>query len=424
MKTTPVKGTNDYLPTDTALRDFVQSSILSVYRASGYNRITTPILEDIENLDKSEGGENLNLIFKVMKRGEKLEAALASGDSKELSDIGLRYDLTLPLCRYFANNRAFLPFPFKCIQTDRVYRAERPQKGRLREFVQCDIDVLGDESCECEVELIATTAKALRKVGFEEFTVKLNDRRILKAVLEKCGFESKNFDSACISLDKLDKIGAAGVRKELIEKGCPEDAVETLLALFKGQMTLEKAWEFVPDCEAAERLSKILNMSLRLAEKNYSVAFDLTLIRGQGYYTGTVFEVSVPGYPGAVAGGGRYDNLVGKFISESVPAVGFSIGFERIFGILKEKGFKAPEMRRKLAVIYEGEFLDGYTAAETLRENYDCSLFEKPKKIGKLLNNLEKNGFDGFVYANSPEDIRTFEKSCQQTAVSPEKERL
>lgn len=403
MKINPVKGTNDYLPADTALRDSLQGTILEVYRAAGYNRITTPILEDIENLDKSEGGENLNLIFKVLKRGEKLEAALAAGDSQALSDMGLRYDLTLPLCRYYAANRALLPTPFKCIQTDRVYRAERPQKGRLREFVQCDIDILGDERKECEIELIATTAKALLKLGFEQFTVKVNDRRILRAVLAKCGFEEESFDSVCISLDKLDKIGTEGVKEELVEKGCAGEAIERLLVLFESPLTVESVSEFVPGCTAAERLQAILEDSRRLARERYQVVFDLTLIRGQGYYTGTVFEVSVAGYPGAVAGGGRYDNLVGKFISESVPAVGFSIGFERIFSILKEKGCAPMGARKRLGVIYEGAFAEAYEFAETLRKDYDCTLFERPKKFGKLLNNLEKNGFDGYVSAAEPE---------------------
>ena len=408
MKITPVKGTNDYLPRETALRDALQSEILAVYRAAGYERITTPILEDVENLDKSEGGENLNLIFKVLKRGEKLEAALQSGNEKELCDIGLRYDLTLPLCRYYANNRANLPTPFKCIQTDRVYRAERPQKGRLREFVQCDIDILGDESGECEIELIATTAKALRQVGFEGFTVKVNDRRILAAVLEKCGFEKEKFDSVCISLDKLDKIGRDGVSGELADKGCPCGACEKLLGLFEGNVTLAKIAELVPDCEAVARLSEILDASEKIAGGKYDVVFDLCLIRGQGYYTGTVFEVAAEGYSGAVAGGGRYDKLVGKFIGEDVPAVGFSIGFERIYGILQEKGAKMPGARKRVAMIYKEGFAEAYETAEKLRASYDCTLFRMPKKLGKLLNRLENDGYDGFVYAEAPDDLRLF----------------
>lgn len=410
MKITPVKGTNDYLPAQTALRDRLQAAILAVYRAAGYDRITTPILEDIENLDKSEGGENLNLIFKVMKRGDKLESALEKGAYGELADMGLRYDLTLPLCRYYANNRAHLPTPFKCIQTDRVYRAERPQKGRLREFVQCDIDVLGDSGSDCEIELIATTAKALLTVGFEGFTVKVNDRRVLRSVLTVCGFEEEKFDSVCISLDKLDKIGAEGVKEELLAKGCSSDAVEKLLSLFKEQVTLERALSFIGDeCPEGSRLAGILESSLRLAGGRYNVVFDLTLIRGQGYYTGTVFEIALPGYPGAIAGGGRYDHLVGKFIGEQVPAVGFSIGFERIFGILQEQGGDVMGgARPRLAVIYEGSFADAYEQAEKMRDRYDCTLFTKPKKVGKLLSNLEKSGYGGFVYADNPEDIRLF----------------
>ena len=227
-------------------------------------------------------------------------------------------------------------------------------------------------------------------------------------MLEKCEFEPENFDSVCISLDKLDKIGQEGVREELTQKNYSQSAISALLKLFDGQMTLEKAAMFVPECDDASRLSTILDASMKLAGSDYQVCFDLTLIRGQGYYTGTVFEISANGYSGAIAGGGRYDNLIGKFISEKVPAVGFSIGFERIFSILKEKGVKASGMRKKLAVIYEGVFLEGYSAAEALRERYDCSLFEKPKKVGKLLNNLEKNGFDGFVYAENPQDIKFF----------------
>ena len=410
MKITPVKGTNDYLPAQTALRDRLQATILSVYRAAGYDRITTPILEDIENLDKSEGGENLNLIFKVMKRGDKLESALEKGAYGELADMGLRYDLTLPLCRYYANNRAHLPSPFKCIQTDRVYRAERPQKGRLREFVQCDIDVLGDSGSDCEIELIATTAKALLKVGFEGFTVKVNDRRVLRRVLVTCGFEESKFDSVCISLDKLDKIGAEGVKTELLEKGCTEESAAKLLSLFEEQVTLDRALAFIgEECEEGGRLKDILDSSLLLADGRYNVIFDLTLIRGQGYYTGTVFEIAQPGYPGAIAGGGRYDHLVGKFIGEQVPAVGFSIGFERIFGILQEKGQGAMENARpRLAVIYEGAFAPAYKMAEGIRDIYDCTLFVKPKKVGKLLSNLEKSGYNGFVYADNPADIRLF----------------
>ena len=208
----------DFLPEEMRVRDYVQGKILEVYRASGFERISTPVLEDMENLDKSDGGDNLNLIFKVLKRGEKLEKALAAGGEKELSDMGLRYDLTLPLSRYYAANKEKLPVPFKVIQTDRVYRAERPQKGRMREFVQCDIDILGDESLNAEVELIDVTARALVAIGFSGFTVNVNDRRLLRGMLGGFGFEQESLDSVCITFDKLDKIGPSGVAEELREK--------------------------------------------------------------------------------------------------------------------------------------------------------------------------------------------------------------
>ena len=188
MKTNPVKGMRDYLPQEMRVRDYVQSKILETYRQSGFERISTPVMEDMENLDKSDGGDNLNLIFKVLKRGEKLEEALAQGDEKALCDMGLRYDLTVPLSRFYAANSGTLPRPFKVIQTDRVFRAERPQKGRLREFVQCDIDILGDDSPQAEVELIDVTARALKNIGFQDFTVHINDRRMLRGMLSGMGF--------------------------------------------------------------------------------------------------------------------------------------------------------------------------------------------------------------------------------------------
>ena len=225
MKIKTVKGMNDYLPKDAEIRDYLQSVIIDTYKNSGYEHIITPIMEDAENLDKSDGGDNLNLIFKVLKRGEKLNRALESGNVKDLSDMGLRYDLTLPLCRYFANNRANLMTPFKAIQTDRVYRAENSQRGRLREFIQCDIDIIGSSAPEAEVELILTTAKALERIGIGAFTVKLNDRALLRAVIEKIGFGEESFESVCITFDKLDKIGAEGVKAELLEKGFDTSAV-------------------------------------------------------------------------------------------------------------------------------------------------------------------------------------------------------
>ena len=301
--------------------------------------------------------------------------------------------------------------PMKWIQIDRVWRAERPQKGRLREFQQCDIDILGSESPDCEIELIGTTAKALLAIGIDRFTVKVNDRRILWSLLVSCGFREEAFDSTCITIDKLDKIGADGVKKELEEKGADASAIDKLMKFLSAEaFTLDAVEALTGDKESADRLRYIIDSSVELADGRYGVVYDPTLIRGQGYYTGTVFEIASQDFRGSVAGGGRYDKLIGKFIGESVPAVGFSIGFERIFSILTEKGYKIPDARKRIAVIYEGGSVSAaIRAAEQFRAEYDVSLFEKPKKLGKLLSKLENAGFDGFHVLGETEmgEIRT-----------------
>ena len=358
MKVTPVKGTNDYLPKEVEIRDYLQQKILEVYLANGFEHIITPVIEDIENLDKSDGGENLNLIFKIMKRGDKLDKALASGVTSEnenvLADMGLRYDLTLPLSRYYANNKDKLTLPMKCIQMDRVYRAERPQKGRLREFIQCDIDIIGSESNDSEIELILTTTKALQAIGMKNFKVKLNDRRLLRAVLMQMGFAENELDSVCITFDKLDKIGMDGVEAELTEKGFAKEAITKFTQfLEKNDFSLDSLKDMLEDKEPAESLEKIMTTVKALSAGAYDVVFDLSLVRGQGYYTGTVFEVESIDFKGAIAGGGRYDNLIGKFLNQSIPAVGFSIGFERIVMLLLENGYEIPSKRQKKAYLLE-----------------------------------------------------------------------
>lgn len=396
MKITPVKGTADYLPNEVLIRDYLQNSILETYRSCGFERISTPIIEDIENLDKSDGGENLNLIFKIMKRGEKLEEALSTGNEKEIADMGLRYDLTLPLTRYYANNRAKLQNPFKVIQIDRVYRAERPQKGRMREFYQCDIDIIGSDSWTAEVELITTTAKALHNIGFTRFGIRINDRRLLKAIIMGAGFAENECDSVCISLDKLDKIGFDGVKAELIEKGFDSANIEKLIeSIGTTLFTLDDAEKLCGKLDCIDNLRKIMDAANSLAD-GFEVTYDMTLVRGQGYYTGTVFEISSPDFKGAIGGGGRYDNLIGKFLGESIPAVGFSIGFERLCAILLEQKYKIPTQKKKFAVIYNDDnFIDALKYADTLRDEYDVALYQSVKKLGKLFAKLEESGFCG-----------------------------
>lgn len=417
MKITSVKGTNDYLPNEVEIRDYLQERILSVYKENGFEHIITPAIEDIENLDKSDGGENLNLIFKIMKRGDKLDKALASGvtaaNENELADMGLRYDLTLPLSRYYANNKDKLTLPMKCIQIDRVYRAERPQKGRLREFIQCDIDIIGSESTDSEIELILTTTKALDAIGLKNYKVKLNDRRLLRAVLQAFGFAENDLDSVCITFDKMDKIGLTGVVEELTEKGFAKDAVDNFEKfLSEGDFTLESLKSRLEDKTPAESLEHIIDTVNELTGNAFELVFDLSLVRGQGYYTGTVFEVESIDFKGAVAGGGRYDHLIGKFLNEDIPAVGFSIGFERIFGILMNNGISIEQRADKIAVVYEdGQLKDAVKAADALRaQGKIASLYIKPKKLGKFLNKLEERGYDGFLNVGVSEEVSMFEK--------------
>lgn len=417
MKVTSVKGTNDYLPNEVEIRDYLQNKILSVYTENGFEHIVTPILEDIENLDKSDGGENLNLIFKIMKRGDKLDKALAKGvtseNENELADMGLRYDLTLPLSRYFANNKDKLTLPMKCIQMDRVYRAERPQKGRLREFIQCDIDIIGSESSDSEVELILTTTKALKAIGLKNFKVKLNDRRLLRAVLMQMGFAEDELDSVCITFDKMDKIGMDGVKEELTEKEFDSAAIEKFVEfLSKNDFSLESLKNMLEDKTPVESLEYIMNSVRELSDNSFDVVFDLSLVRGQGYYTGTVFEVESIDFKGAVAGGGRYDNLIGKFLNQSIPAVGFSIGFERIFSILMENGVDIQHRTKKIAVMYdEGSLVEAVKTADKLRsEGNIASIYVRPKKMGKFLNKLEERNYDGFIVAGQGDEISLFEK--------------
>ncbi len=409
LKATPVKGTRDYLPQEVEIRDYMQSVILETYREAGFERITTPIIENGENLDKSDGGENLNLIFKVLKRGRKLEEALEKGDVKELSDMGLRYDLTLPLSRYYANNRNELMNPFKCIQMDRVYRAEQPQKGRLREFMQCDIDIIGNPSMDAEVELILTTAKALVRVGMKDFKVKINDRRILKSIFAYAGFEEKYNEKLAIIFDKLDKIGFDGVKKELQAEEYSEEAIEKFLSLFEGgELTLE-AVSKVCDASYVEDLLYIMNTVDKASKGTVPVEFAPSLVRGQGYYTGTIFEVEAKGYSGAVAGGGRYDNLIGKFLGENIPAVGFSIGFERISGILLSENYEIPEQKVKIGLFYDTDtYAEALILAEELRKDYKVTLFARPKKLGKFLDKIEKQGFAGYAVYGQEDGVKLF----------------
>ena len=409
LKKKPVTGMKDILPKEMEIRNYVMNMIRETYGKFGFTAIETPCVEHIENLSSKQGGENEKLIFKILKRGEKLKLDTAECEA-DLVDSGLRYDLTVPLSRYYSNNAGQLPTPFKALQMGNVWRADRPQRGRFRQFMQCDIDILGSDSSTCEIELIHTTAKALLNIGINNFKVKINDRRILREILLSVGFEEDQLDSVCISFDKLNKIKAEGVEAELTEKGFDKAVIaEFMKLLSNAPFTLDYVKEICKNSEYVDSLAYIIDTSNALADGKYVAEYDMTLVRGQGYYTGTVFEVESLDFNSSIAGGGRYDNLIGKFLKEQIPAVGFSIGFERIYSILMEKESYNTEKQKKVVLIYEeDQVADAIRYAEELRKTYKTALYIKPKKLGKFLNKLEEQGFDGFQVFGRDEEVRMF----------------
>jgi histidyl-tRNA synthetase len=399
----PARGMRDVLPDEVVVRDRAMDTILRVYRRHGFVRIETPAVESLRLLLGSEGGENEKLVYKILKRGDKLEAASGSED---LADLGLRFDLTVPLARYYAQHHAKLPQPLKAIQIGPVWRAERPQRGRYRQFTQCDIDILGMSSEVAEIELILATAEALSELGLTGLTVRINDRRVLTAIAARCGFEPARFDSVFIALDKLDKIGEAGVAKELADAGHPAPAVEALrrlLAASTGDAARldELRRELGPTLDAGvwEALSRIITAVRQDAEgrlPGFAIAFDPTLVRGMGYYTGPIFEIAQASAPWSIAGGGRYDRMIGRFLGRDVPATGFSIGFERVVGLLMERG-AAEGGERRVALVFAEETADlagVLRMARELREKGDAvTLAVRARKLGPQLQALEGQGF-------------------------------
>lgn len=394
---TPVKGMNDFLPSDMRLREYVLSVIKETYADFGFAQIETPIQEHIENLQSNQGGENEKLIFKILKRGEKLNIETAKTDL-DLVDSGLRYDLTLPLARYYANNSENLFTPFKALQIGNVFRADRPQKGRFRQFTQCDIDILGDDSMLAETELVSATSTLLLKLGFENFKVRINDRRILKAMALSCNIPEEKLSSVYISLDKLDKIGADGVREDLIRGGIDGDTADKYLKLFLDRdgktcsEICEVLSEFI-DSKIPEGIDNLIkNVSTSLGGK-VQLVFDPTLVRGMGYYTGTIFEIEMSELNSSVAGGGRYDEMIGKFGANPTPACGFSIGFERIITILKDKGFKVPGGKTSVAFLVDKKASDEkiaetFETAAKLRKDGCRVMIAKRNKNAKRQKDL------------------------------------
>ena len=349
----------DIMPAEMQLRDYVIGVIKETYGKFGFTSIETPCVENIANLSSKQGGENEKLIFKILKRGEKLNLETAKGE-EDLVDGGLRYDLTVPLVRYYSNHANELPSPFKALQMGNVWRADRPQKGRYRQFMQCDIDILGEPSNLAEIELILATTTTLGKLGFRGFQIRINERRILKAMAAYSGFPEESYDQVFIILDKMDKIGLDGVAAELKGNGFGEESVEKYMELFQGMEEAENGLVYLTeklegtlDAEVGQSLKEIIASVKATKASEFEIVFDPTLVRGMSYYTGTIFEIAMPEFGGSCGGGGRYDKMVGRFTGKDVPACGFSIGFERIILIMMENGFPIPDGNKKVAYLIE-----------------------------------------------------------------------
>ncbi len=378
---TPVKGMRDFLPDDMYFREYVLNLITKTYNSFGFTKIETPCIEHIENLTNKQGGDNEKLIFKILKRGEKLNEEL---NLNELCDYGLRYDLTVPLARYYANNMNELNSPFKSLQIGNVWRADRPQKGRFRQFTQCDIDILGDKTNMAEINLLIATSTVLKKLKLDNFKIKINDRRILKAMALYAGFKDEECDNVFISLDKADKIGFDGVKDELISNGYNVDIVDSYLKLFNNadlHIYQDLFKDYLTD-DVVSNLIKIIDMVSKVIDVN--IEFTPTLVRGMSYYTGTIFEIEMKDYNSSIAGGGRYDSMIEKYANIPVPACGFSIGFERLIDILKDNNFKIEDSNQKIAYLLSKDISD-IELEEVLKEA------SNKREDGKVVTILYKN---------------------------------
>lgn len=404
----PVTGMKDILPEEMKIRNYVQNVIKDTYKAFGFTQIETPCVENISNLTNKQGGENEKLIFKILKRGEKLNLETAQTDM-DVVDNGLRYDLTVPLVRYYSNNANNLPSPFKALQMGSVWRADRPQRGRYRQFMQCDIDILGDPSNLAEIELILATTTTLGKLGFKNFQIRINERRILKAMAAYSGFPEESYDSVFIILDKMDKIGLEGVKEELIKYEFSEESVNKYVSLFKEieqqanpiDYLAEKLGDYMED-DVKQWMNEIIESVKATKSSDFEIIFDPTLVRGMSYYTGTIFEIAISEFGGSCGGGGRYNKMVGKFIGHDVPACGFSIGFERIVLLLMEQGFKIPEEYNKVAYLIEkgvkeDALCDVIAQAQEERKNGTQVLVTRMNKNKKFQKEqLKEQGYEEF----------------------------
>jgi histidyl-tRNA synthetase len=392
LKKKPTTGMKDILPREMEIRDYVIGQIKETYRTFGFQSIETPCVEHIENLNSKQGGENEKLIFKIMKRGQKLNLETAETEA-DLVDSGLRYDLTVPLSRYYANNANELPSPFKALQMGNVWRADRPQRGRFRQFMQCDIDILGEPTYLAEIELILATTTLLGKLDFKNFTIRINNRKILKGMAKYCGFPEEQYDDVFIILDKMDKIGMDGVESELLENGYAAESVAKCKEIFAsvtndidGVRYIKETLGECLESGAAEDLETIISTVDAVKTADFKISFDPTLVRGMSYYTGPIFEIAMDEFGGSVGGGGRYDEMIGKFTGNDICACGFSIGFERIVMLLLERNYNPP-----LAATKKAYLIDKKASADVMKNVIEKAKAERERGIQVNINIMKKN---------------------------------
>lgn len=404
INTNPVRGTVDYLPAEMEVRQMAIDKILKTFKDNGFLQVKTPILESLSNLTTGDSGDNQKLMFKTVKRGEKLNLNKPNLTEADIVEEGLRYDLTVPLARLYAGNKEKLITPFKTIQIDESFRAERPQKGRNRQFTQCDIDIWGDASIFAEVEVMTTLLAAYKAVGLDNVVLKVNDRRILSQLVQYAGFEESDVNSVCVTVDKLDKIGTEGVKKELCEKFAHVENIFSIadeLATVLGDLQGAEASALKPynvDQELIDNLQTIIDVVGEVS--GCKVAFDVTIVRGQGYYTGTVFEAFAlgSGFTRAIGGGGRYDKMLERFLGTSVPAVGFGIGLDSVLSVLTEQNAKVSSNRYALIYPKGASVQEVFVAKQQLVSGgKQISAFADPKNFRNFCEKLKLNGFAGII---------------------------
>ncbi len=413
INTSPVKGTQDFLPAEMEIRQDTINKILDTFEAHGFLHVKTPILENLQILTTGDSGENQKLMFKTIKRGEKLNLSKPNLTEADIVEEGLRYDLTVPLARLYAGNREKLTTPFKAIQIDDSFRAEKPQRGRWRQFTQCDIDIWGDDTIFAEVEILLAALDAYSKIGITDITFKINDRRALAALISHVGFVDTDINNVCTSLDKLDKIGAEAVAAEIAAKYKAKYAniskmsskiVEIVQSLI-GKTPKDLA-KYGVDGQIIADLCGLIDTLKKLTNAN--IVFDITVVRGQGYYTGMVFEcyTNSGNFSRAIGGGGRYNKMLEKFLGVNVPAVGYSIGLDTVVMLLKESG-KLPKSNKYALIYPHGAKLEDVfaTKQKLVASGKQISVFADPKNFRNFCEKLKSNNFLGIIKLSDPSKI-------------------